>query len=81
MTLILEAKVIETKNHYTIDTNIEKVWNEIKKPIMKKTLYGVEIQKPTAYRIYKHENGHFRVWVFGDLEINPIRFNVEKVSK
>jgi hypothetical protein len=48
---------------------------------MKKILYGVEIEKPTAYRIYTHENGISRTWVFGDLELNPGRFDVKKISK
>lgn len=78
--LILEANVIETKNSYTIDTTIEKEWG-MKNPIMKKILYGIEIQKPTAYRIYNHENGSSRTWVFGDLEINPDRRSVKKMAK
>lgn len=79
-TLILEAKVIETKNNYTIDITIEKEWG-MKKPIMKKILYGIEIQKPTAYRIYQHENAFSRIWVFGNLEINPDRISVKNLAK
>lgn len=79
-TLTLEANVIETKNNYTIDTTIGKEWG-IKKPIMKKILYGIEIQKPTAYRIYKNDNLTSRTWVFGDLEINPSRRTVKKIAK
>ena len=79
-TLIFETTVVETKNNYTIEGTIEKEF-DMKKPIMKKILYGVEIEKPTAYRIYTHENGISRTWVFGDLELNPGRFNVKKVSK
>ena len=83
-TLIFETTVVETKNNYTIEGTLEKVWGDAmtKKPIMKKILYGVEIQKPTAYRIYTYENGNsVRTWVFGDLELNPNRFNLKKISK
>ena len=79
-TLILEAQVIETKNHYTIDRTIENEWG-MKKPIMKKVLYGVKIKKPTAYRIYKHQSGASRTWVFGDLEINPCKGNLNKIAE
>lgn len=79
-TLIFETTVVETKNNYTIEGTIEKEWR-MKKPIIKKILYGVEIQKPTAYRIYTHKNGSNRVWVFGELEINPSRFNLQKIAK
>ena len=79
--LIFETEVIETKSHYTVSETIEKVWS-VKRPIMKKTLYGVEIKRPTSYRIYKFETGvSYRVWVFGDLEINPHRHSVQKVAK
>lgn len=79
-TLILEAKVIENKNNYTIDRTITKEWG-MKKPIMKKILYGVEIKKPTAYRIYKCENYSYRTWVFDNLEMNPNSSNVKKLAK
>lgn len=78
--LIFETEVIETKNNYTVSDTIEKVWS-VKKPIMKKTLYGVEIKRPTFYRIYQSENLSRRTWVFGDLEINPSRFNLNKIAK
>ncbi len=79
-TMIFETEVVETKNNYTVSNTIEKVFS-VKKPIMKKILYGVEVEKPTSYRIYKTENGSYRTWVFGDLEINPSRFNLEKITK
>ena len=79
-TLILEVKVIETKNHYTIDSTIEKEWG-MKKPIMKKILYGIEIKKPSAYRIYRNGNSSFRTWVFEDLEINPDRISAKQLAK
>jgi hypothetical protein len=80
MRIIFETEVVETKNNYTILNTIEKVWS-IKKPIIKKILYGVEIKKPTSYRIYQTEIGSYRTWVFGDLEINPSRFNICKIAK
>lgn len=79
-TLIFECKVKELKNHFTIEGTIEKEWG-MKKPIMKKVLYGVQIKKPTSYRIYTHEHGSRRTWVFDDLEINPVHWNVYKISK
>jgi hypothetical protein len=78
--MIFETEVVETKNNYTVSDTIEKVWS-VKKPIMKKTLYGVEIKKPTSYRIYQSEMGSRRTWVFGDLEINPSRFNLNQIAK
>ena len=48
---------------------------------MKKVIYGTEIQKPTAYRIYRHANGSRRTWVFGELEINPDRRRVNQIKK
>ena len=78
--LVLETSIIELKNHYTIEGTIEKEW-DMKKPIMKKVIYGTEIQKPTAYRIYRHANGSRRTWVFGELEINPDRRRVNQIKK
>jgi hypothetical protein len=78
--LIFECKVKELKNHFTIEGTIEKEWG-MKKPIMKKVLYGVEIKKPTSYRIYTYPEGSRRTWVFDDLEINPAHWNVDKISK
>jgi hypothetical protein len=79
--LIFEGTVKELKNTYTIEEQLPEPW--VKKPIMKKTLYGVEIKKPTGYRIYKFNNGisSCRTWVFGNLEINPNRFYLNKLKK
>ena len=79
-TMVLEAKVIEKKNNYTIEDTIINEW-DVNKPIIKKVLYGVEIQKPTAYRVYIDGDRKFRTWVFGELEINPDRYNVQKIAK
>jgi hypothetical protein len=78
--MIFETEVVETKNSYTVSSTIEKVWS-VKKPIMKKTLYGVEVKKPTAYRIYQSGTCSRRTWVFGDLEINPSRDTINKIAK
>ena len=76
--LIFETAVIETKTSYTISGTKEM---DTKKPSIKKILFGVEIKKPTSFRIYKYKNGMGRTWVFGDLEINPGRFDLDKISK
>ena len=78
--MVLEAKVIEKKNNYTIEDTIINEW-DVNKPIIKKVLYGVEIQKPTAYRVYIDGDRKFRTWVFGELETNPDRYNVQKIAK
>ena len=80
MKKIFETTVKELKNHYTTDVDITFYWN-VKQPIIQKILFGVEIQKPSAYRIYETENGTRRTWVFGDLELNPSRYNLDKIKK
>ena len=78
--LIFQGTVKELKNTYTTLEQLPEPW--VKKPVMKKVLYGIEIQKPTGYRIYRREGGiSSRTWVFGDLEVNPDRFNLSKVAK
>jgi len=74
--LIFETTDIkETKNHYTLAADIPQEHFGVKRPIIKKVLYGITIQKPIAYRIYntKHENGGettCRTWVFPADELN-----------
>ena len=82
-TLLFEATVKELKNTYTTIEMLPEPWNT--KPIMKKVVYGVELQTPTSFRCYElqGENGIVlsRTWVFGDLEINPQEHNAQEVSR
>jgi len=77
--LIFETEVKETGNNYTTTSNLPQPW--VKRPVMRKVLFGVEIQKPTSYRIYDFGNVIKRTWVFGNIEINPDRFTVKTVAK
>ncbi len=77
--LIFEGTIKVLKNTFTTVEQLPETW--VKKPIMKKVIHGVEIQEPTGYRIYKCGALSKRIWVFGDLEINPDRHNVNKVEK
>ncbi len=83
--MVHEFEVVETKNNYT--TNVNGLYGKLKKPVIKKILWGVEIKKPTAYRIYERYNSEgflsatFRIWVFGDIEIYPNKHNVKTIAK
>ena len=82
-TLLFESAVKELKNAYTTTETLPEPWS--KKPIMKKVLYGVEIQKPTSFKCYEVKGKYGtvldRTWVFGDLEINPQSHDAKKVAK
>lgn len=80
MELVFEGTIKENKKTYTINECMSNHW-KMKRPIMKKILWGIEIKKPTSYRVYKSKNMSFRTWVFGNLELNPRRHNIYKISK
>lgn len=69
------------KNSFTIEGELSGFFGNMKKPSISKCLYGLNIQRPTSYRVYETTGGTTtRTWVFGDIEINPKRQNVKKVA-
>lgn len=78
-TLTFESSIKINKNSFTTVDELPEPW--VKKPIMQKVIFGREIQTPTSYRIYNYSGMISRTWVFGDLEINPDRFNIDQVKK
>ena len=78
-TLIFTGTPKETKNSYTINENLPLIFGATK-PIIKKIIFGIEIKKPTSYKVYKSENSIRRVWCFNNIELNPSRYNLDLIS-
>ena len=78
-TLTFESSIKINKGFFTTVDELPEPW--VKKPVMQKVIFGIEIQTPTSYRIYSNGGMITRTWVFGDLEINPDRYNVDQIKK
>jgi hypothetical protein len=80
-TLLFEAKIIVRKTDYFVQDEVSDFFPLDTLSPLKKVMHGVKIKPPTCFRIYNREGGGmFRTWVFGDLELNPDKFSVKRIS-